>query len=496
MQKLSGKAKEGLLCGAFMLCVLVFLLVFFLAYRPLILDNMDDWTYISFSRAAVPLWDSWNPSKVLPEILMPACAQLAVWFVLPVAGDYVLSLTIVYNVFFSLIIALYIGMFLRLLMRRISIGAALAAMISALFLVFHFRSWMSPWIPSQHVFYSGCVVTAYNYTVPALLNMILVLHLQTREPDCADRPLATGFLVILLYLAVFSNLFSSIVIAAYASYCLLEGFVIKLLKRKSMRQWLRESVLYISILLSWLVSMVYELSGGRAASMASEEPLLDRLKETVSILLDVIERMEDTVFYLSLGVIAVGVVLLVLSGCRKEEDQSFARMLIRNLFCSGVTLLYLLLLSAVVEKAYINRMDVLICVMFYVFSAVFISMAYILKKWKRAAVALPLVTFVIAFDVLLGIQSFAYSSTLALPPDECMAINQAFMQQILEADEAGMHEMTLIVPEGNSQMGNWPYSYNMGLRMVNSLKSHEMIKHIDRIVIEPDAEFFTKFNIR
>ena len=155
------RAGERLIYGGFLLGVLAFLLVFFLHYRPLIVDNMDDWTYISFSRAAVPIWKYWNPSRVLPEILMTACAQAAVWFVMPFAGDYVWSISIVAGVFLSLMITLYIGLFARLLADRMHLGAPVTVLVSALFLVFHFKSWMSPWIASQHMFYTGCITTCF-----------------------------------------------------------------------------------------------------------------------------------------------------------------------------------------------------------------------------------------------------------------------------------------------------------------------------------------------
>ena len=492
------RAGERLIYGGFLLGVLAFLLVFFLHYRPLIVDNMDDWTYISFSRAAVPIWKYWNPSRVLPEILMPACAQAAVWFVMPFAGDYVWSISIVAGVFLSLMITLYIGLFARLLADRMHLGAPVTVLVSALFLVFHFRSWMSPWIASQHMFYTGCITTCFFYLIPALLNIQLVLLMEIKKDQGSmadgEHVIQKGLLIILMYLAVFSNLFSSCILAVYAGYRLLCCMAEAIRSRMPLKHFLKKSGLFLGILAAWAVSVIFELSGGRARNLSGEDPLMDRIKRVIHLLLDVIERMEDTVFYLSAAILVAGLVLMLISRWKKPEDRTYALAVLGHLFCAGVTLLYLILLSASTACEYITRMDVLICAVFHVLIAVFYSLSYIIGKCRNAALAMPLVTFIMAFDVLLGIDTFAQSNVLGTSADVCLKTNRSFVQQILEADQAGLTEMTLRVPRCDTE-DNWPYAFHMGGRMVTALKSHDMIDHIEVIHVEAIDDYDTEFGI-
>jgi len=497
MKSMREKTKAQLMLGVFALGVFAFLLVFFLGYHPLTVNNLDDWTYMMFRRPAVPQSTQWNPAKVLPEILMPACAQLAVWLVMPLTGDYITALSIVFNVVFCLFITLYIMMFSRLIMRLTGMDAPVTVLLSALFLVFHFRSWMSPWIPSQHLFFSEGLTTYYNYTVPALLNLMLVMLMDSAADGDAlvspRRAVSRGMLVVLMYLAVFSNLYSSVILAVYCGVSMALALVKALKGKASLRAWLGESVFHIGVLIAWFVSMAFELFGSRAGSMASDAPLRTRIGQTLSILLVELEKMEDTVFWLCVLMIAAGLVLLAISRGRHETDQAYATAMLRYLLCAGLTLLYLILLSAVVAPAYIARKDVLIGAVFYVFAAAFISLAYLIRRWKSVAIAVPLVTFIMAFDVLIGISSFARSNALYLPQKTCMAINRSFVEQVLEADRMGQTRVTIAVPAGNAMLGNWPYTHNMGYRMRDAMAAHGMVKHVRDVVFEVDEQFFETF---
>ena len=499
MHQLQEKREKRWPLIVFSLCVFAFLMVFFLGYHPLVVNNLDDWTYLSFSRPAVPQRDAWNPARILPEILMPACAQLAVWLVLPVTGDYLLSMSLVFNTALCLMITLYVALFVRLLMRLMKTGMPLAMLLSVLFVVFHFRSWMSPWIPSQHLFFSEGLTTTYYYTMPALLNLVLVMLMESaRQGDSfvsPERPIAGGMIILLMYLAIFSNLYSSVILAVYCGVRMALSFVHTLMKRTPLRAWLKENLLGGGVLTAWFVSMGFELFGSRAGSMASKEPLLARIKETVSILLVEIERMEDTVFWLCVLMIAAGLAALLISRGKKDADRTYACMLLRSLLCAGLTLAYLILLSAVVSPAYIARKDVLLGVMFFVFAAAFCSLAYAAEKWRQLVFALPLVTFIMAFDVLIGINSFAASNALALPQQTCLEIGRSYVETVIEADRAGMTEATLIVPKGNQGLGNWPYTYNMGYRMLDALRNHGLVEHITDVYIVIDEHFFETFGV-
>ncbi len=484
----------------FALGVFAFLLVFFLGYRPITLDNMDDWTYIAYTRNAVPKWDYWNPSRILPEILMPFCAQLGVWFVMPIVGDYVMAITIALTAAICLLITLYICAAAYLLRKLTGCSTGMTVLLSVLFLILHFRSWMSPWIPSRHLFYSWCATTYYYYTAPALINLSLVLLLEAHRGGRAfmedDHLIAKGFLVIALYLAVFSNLFSSAILAVYAFCCAAENAVRMLKNKDAVGRWFRESALHIGILLTWLVSALFEVSGGRARSMGSETSLIDQLRRTVTSLLETVERMEDTTFWLCAGLIAVGIAAALLFGRKEKEGQGYLTLMARHLFCAGATLVFLMLLSAATEPVYIERMDVLIGVMAHILLGAMLSLAYLIKKWKKLVLFVPLAAFIIGFDVLYGIESFAHSTTGEIRAETDIRINQAIMQQVLAADEQMLDTVTVRVPQYDDPGTNWPYAISLGIRMMDTLEKHGMIEHLHEIYIQPDPEFYSAFGIK
>lgn len=76
--------------------------------HPLYIYDTDDWTYISYARHVVPELGRWNPTKILPETLLPLVAELGIWFIMPFTGDYIGSMACAFAIVISLAIVVYI----------------------------------------------------------------------------------------------------------------------------------------------------------------------------------------------------------------------------------------------------------------------------------------------------------------------------------------------------------------------------------------------------
>jgi len=200
-------------------------------------------------------------------------------------------------------------------------------------------------------------------------------------------------------------------------------------------------------------------------------------------------------FLLCAVLIAVGFAAAILSRKKEKEASCYLTLLLRHLLCAGITLVYLIVLSASTESVYIERMDVLLGVVFHILLGAMLSLAYLIRKWKKLVLVVPLTVFIIGFDVLFGIESFAHSTTGQIPAKTCMQINQALMQQIMEAENQKLDTVTIKVPQGDQQASNWPYTTNMGGRMIDTLRNHGMIEHLQAIYVEPDPDFYTAFDI-
>ena len=88
--------RSSLLKPAFWILVFTWCVVFFYQIKPLVPYDLDDWTYIAYRRLAIPVWGLWNPSKVLPELLLPFCSEVGVRLIMPFLKDYLHSLSLSY----------------------------------------------------------------------------------------------------------------------------------------------------------------------------------------------------------------------------------------------------------------------------------------------------------------------------------------------------------------------------------------------------------------
>lgn len=103
MENMASKRERRLTLG-FLAAVFVFMFVFFYNIHPLVILDADDWTYVSYSRMALPSARYWNPSRILPELLMSGCSNFAVFALLPLMHDYIRALSLVYALVLSLFI--------------------------------------------------------------------------------------------------------------------------------------------------------------------------------------------------------------------------------------------------------------------------------------------------------------------------------------------------------------------------------------------------------
>lgn len=478
--------------------VFLFSAVYFLDCRPLILDNGDGWTYAAFTRSALPQWKGWNPGKVFPEVFLPLCAQFAVSFVKPLCGDYIWSITLTAGVVISLIIALYVHLFARLLQRVMKGGTGAAVLVAAAFFLFHFKSWMSPWIPGRHLFYSLDLNNTFNYVVPGLLNAILMLYLEQcshGSEGLNGQPAAVqGVMLLLVYLAVFSNMFLNCILAVYAGVCLLENLIAAIQKKETIKSVLSGNLLNICILVLWCVCAFFELSGGRAGSVSGgTQTRIDSLKAAVWAMLDTVELMDDFVFYGCIALVAAGLLALLASRGRHETDRAYGKLMLRHAANCLLITVYLLLLGSVAGAVYMYRVDILFVIMVHVLVMTFCSAAYILKRFPRIQVLMPAAVFILGIEVMMGMNNFELTNT-GNTTQHALDVNRNLVEQVVAADRQGLTEMTLIVPYAPTP-DNFPYPTYMGDNMVRTLRQHRMIENIQTIHIQPDEDYHSRFGI-
>lgn len=490
--------REKALYWMLFLSVFLFSAVYFLDCRPLILDNGDGWAYTAFTRSALPQWKGWNPGKVFPEVFLPLCAQFAVSFVKPLCGDYIWSISLTAGIVISLMIALYVQLFAMLLQRVMKLGTAATVMVAGAFFLFHFKSWMSPWIPGRHLFHSLDLNNTFNYVVPGLLNAILMLFLEQRRHESealSGQPAAVqGIMLLLVYLAVFSNMFLNCILAVYAGVCLLENLCAAIRKKKTIRSFLSENLLNLCIIVMWCICAFFELNGGRAGSVSDGAlTLIDSLKAAVWAMLDTVELMDDVVFYGCIALVTAGLLVLLASRGRHETDREYGWLMLRHAANCLLITVYLLLLGSVAGAVYMKRVDILFAIMVHVLMMAFCSAAYILRRFPRMTVLMPAAVFILGIEVMMGMSNIELTNA-GNTTQHALAVNRNLVEQVVAADEQGLTEMTLIVPYTPTP-DNFPYPTYMGGNMVRTLRQHRMIENIQTIYIQPDENYHSIFGI-
>lgn len=491
-REFAGNRRGRIIRIAFGICVFAFLLLFFGRIHPLMMHDGDDWGYASYSRGALPIWGYWNPTRVLPEILSPLGVYLGGYIIYPLLGDFSWSLTLSFALLVSAMITVYIMAAERHLRRNFGLPTAFALMIAAQFFLFHFLVFRSQSSDNVHLFYCWNVNTYFFYLIPALFNVALVLgwdeHASSQECG-ADRGVAKkAVLLLFVYLAVFSNLYCSQILAIYCGVRLMICLAQVLMGRKTLDGLFRKNAWLIAVLALWLVSVVFELNGGRAGSMDSEAGYIAQLKSTVWYLLDRLRTVNGKFVLVSSAAVLVALALLVKSGCKTEFDQEYAQRMIQWVLCGGFSLLYLILLSAAAAPGYIMRPDVLFGAAFFALMIVITSLAYIARRAPRVMTVMPLLLFVLVFETDTRWKTFKEPNISNLPAQECADINNAMIEQLIEADREGLTTVELRVPEG-------PYPWYMGDGMARTLLKCGLIHHaMDATAVTVD-DFYEVYEI-
>ena len=483
---------QKLLHGAFYLLVFAFLYIWFSKIHALVVFDGDDWTYLAYVRKATPIWGEWNPAKVFPEVVFPFFSTVATYVLTPLTGDYISAQTVMHAFVVSVSITGYLWCFSCLLRRSFSLSRLTASLITLLFLTFHFLAMRSGEFGNQYLLYCVDLNCYYNYLLPSLLNASMVMCLTANEKFQAflkgGAPAIKGCFYVVVYLAIFSNLPASGILAAYAGSILL----LDLIRRWRQRQWSRffpENAFPLGILIAWLISTVFELSGGRAASASAGSSLAYRVYLSFKNLVHAILECNRVFLLCVFLIVLVSFVLLLLSKGNGDTE--------RRLILPGVVLLvalaaycaYMILLCAAVNPACMFRSEYLFGIFFYGVLIVMLALAFLVSRYPRILLALPLLILFLVSEVDTRERTFLESNFADAPPALCAEISRNLIAQLQEADENGFTETVLRVPVNIADpenQDNWPHTLFLMKRIPGTLYAHGLISR--DIAVTPVAD--------
>ena len=487
-------------CGEFIFFGIFFtgLFLFFSYVHPLVPYDGDDWYYLSAFRHAWPEWGSWNPSKVLPETVMPLCGYVSAYVLRPLLGDYISAITMCSAFIVSIMIGIYLYSFYILIDKRFEIPLTGSLLITLLFLLFHFIFFSSNANNNTYLFYSINLTCYYFYVLPWLINAVLVLYLLKYDNFLSEVELTkSGMLLLAFYLAIFSNIFHSVMLAAVIFVQLFICYIKECNGNICNFECIKKFVLKYSgwfiVIAIWLISLLFEANGGRSLQIGQSLLTLP-VKETVLVLGKLLKDISKTVSVMLLVVFCAAGAMYWKSKGKDVADGIFHDMVVKCVSCLLLILAYVILVSAKAGAGYIGNAHVVVSFLFYLLLAFCFSFVYIFQKHPRMISLLPCICFIFTVYTFNSNRHFRESNISNIAPYKCVLVDKDLIQQITKADKEGKTKMVLTVPKGD-QNDNWPHPLYMGNRLAKTLYAHGIISQNIKITVKADVNMNLKYRL-
>lgn len=488
--------KKKILFYAFIFLILVW---FFSVIVPMIPCTFDDWLYVSYSRKAVPIWGAWNPSRVFPEIFMPFVASVGVTFLMPLFNNYIGVLTLSYAIAASAVITIYVWSFAGYFKKKFELSELYTTSIAILFLLFHFIIFFTTDDNNVFLFWSDSVTNLCYYTIPILLNITLILVLETHESlqdlsysyvgkEGDKRLLKKGLIVLWAYLMVFSNLYCSYIIALWSGMHLM---IALLTKKSSIKQLLKHNILHVGIIGLWLISLIFELSGGRAADFKGKSFL-----HNIAISLKTLFSIKYNSYFLWLFLICIIISIFLVI---KDRDKAKSKSILYHGLYLGVfaicSIIFLVLLSARTSPTSTKRPEVLVGLMPCFIAILCLLIVYILKKAVRFILIIPFISLVLLFEMDCYGRAFKLPSC-GMTSIAGYYIDLDIIQKATDATQNDLEEVTVYIPYFGGNGWPLPASEEMGRRISHTLYKHRIIPYEIQINLIADPTLNQKYHIK
>lgn len=481
--------KEHMLLIGFSTFIFLSMLLFFLKIHPLIIYDADDWLYASYFRLPIPIWNDWNPSRVFPEIFMPLCSTLAVYLLMPLTHDYIWSLALMYGIVVSFFITLYVSAFALFLREKMKTSVSNSIIISMFFFIFHFLIFKTAESGNHHLFYANDVTCYFYYIIPTILNVILVIILEL-YPNLMDvfsrkNGVLKGVILFGVYMAIFSNMFCSVILAVWAGVEIINsGLELISCRQFRFRTILRNNIYKLMVVLSWLISIIYELSGGRAESLAGIS-FAENVKYTIHNFINVLISVNKYV-----ALLLICVIILYLAIIRNKKQGRYILIALANAVIIGV---FLILACAKSNAYYITRTEILLALCFWVFAAIGIMATALIDNRVIRSLS-PCILLLLCTIINSHGITFADANCGEVDWKTCYDISSDFVEQIEVADDDNKMNIVLKVPQYDDSQ-NWPLAIYGEDRICYTLYKHGIVSHNLNVIFEPDNSINQKWGI-
>lgn len=472
--------------------------IFFTVAHPLYIYDIDDWTYISYSRQAWPSTNNWNPTRIMPETIMPLVSEIAVNLIMPFTKDYIVSMAYIFSVVLSLVITFYLLSFVNVIKKHFNLDIKIIYILMIILALLHFLPFNVNTTGNTHLLYSQNVTCYFYYILSALINAIIVMYFimnQKLEFNKSQKLFCNGFIILAIYLSINSNLFQSIILISYVIMRLLVNLYSSVCAKDGGRYYLvnyiKNNIFEIVIFILWIFSALIELNGGRASSISSGKGLL--LKDSIRAFFQSIQNINMLFVYGNMIIILASLIIYALSH-KSDIDNVYIVLFIKISICLMFSVVYLVLLCSKTGAVYLKRADVMISWMYWLLMLVVISLAYIIKKLPHFTLFIPLILYILIFETAINGKTFAESNSAGYNAQLVKELDNNIIAQVEEAEKAGKDNIDVLVPVYDSS-DNWPIATYGGERISDTLFRHGITRKKMVINLIPDYSINKKYNL-
>lgn len=482
-----------------MLFLLMF--IFFMKVEPLIPYDADDWLFNGSMRLPFPMWGAFNPTRILPEILDPLGSMIAAFCIYPFSKDYVGSIQFVQSLIVTIFVVASFYLFYLLLVKRFKYSINIALSAEFLYFLSFFLVYKHMYAPSYTGFWTVDLTCAFFYLIPGLVNsMAIMIMAQTRDFGETFNKYSLskkGLFLLFLYFVIFSTSQFNIIVATYSFFSLII-FSWKYKSKLFKTEYWKKSWIYFLILVLWLLTIIFDLHGGRANNITNNHyKFVTRLLICVSQFKSLLKNY-NKVFVLVSIIIIIAVVTICINyikkSIHKNINEDIIQLTIISLISGLLSLIYLLLAYSKSLPQYSARPDAMWPVMFFLLFTLGICIAFLINKFNLLKILTPLIAallFIISFN-------FNYRPIANYLPEDSRIvknIDNYIIDQVIKADRMGKSKVVVKVPKGASFDHNWPHAYYMGPSLSHSLYIHHVTNHFIDVQFKPDPSLNKKFNL-
>lgn len=480
------------------LLIFICLLIYFIKITPLIPFDGDDWNYIGTMRTLpFPIWGAWNPTRVLPEILSPISGYIAAYIVYPLFGHYLYSIMVVHSLIVSSFCLIFFFCFFKLLRKRfrLDVNGSLAIEIS-LFLSF-FLIFKHVNAPSYSAFWTMDFDCVFFYLVPGLINGSLLFYMMGfsnyNHYVTTQSIQYRAIFFLCLYFAIFSSTQFNIIIATYSFLHIVQTLLHYINDKFNFRKYILSTYIDWIILITWFLSVVFDINGGRSDSVSSNltvHQLFTEVGHNIVILLNRL-NLKIAILYLILGCAGL---CLNYSLSKKGNLDVFINVILMFVLITA----YLILAYLKAGTAYIARIDAMWAAIIMLLIFANLGLATIIYKYKKVKVFVP-------WAIIMGtLVAFNFNYQPIQPNSgnhnvkSVINVDNFIINQVITADREGKGTVVVDVPwEGknspNNPASNWPHSYAMADELSNTLFIHQIIHKKIHVVFHPQRQLNKKF---